>query len=303
MDYYDNVKRAIQFIEKNLKEEICVDDVAREAFCSQFYFTRIFLELTGETPGAYLRKRRLTEAANDIFTGRNIIEVAFDYHFNSQEAFTRSFKEYFSMTPGLYKRNKPSNMGLPKPELKENSIVIKGGKTLMNKEPEIKELQEFKIIGYPYYGIPDRIPEMWQKFEGIYKSIYKKDFYENGKAREKTIAFMFNCSRELNYMISVEADTLDTNIPIEFVGKIIPAATWAFFEVTGEDIDDTMAYAHSEWFPKSGYEYSMCCEMEVRNEGYKGDAKGTFYYCYPIRKRKKSLSAREKNKIKTWVLI
>jgi len=137
MDYYDNAKRAIKFIEENLKEEIYVDDVAREAFCSQFHFTRIFLELTGETPGAYLRKRRLTEAANDILCGRNIIEVAFDYHFNSQEAFTRSFKDYFSITPGLYKRNSHSNTGLPKPELKDNSIFIKGGKTLMNKQPEI----------------------------------------------------------------------------------------------------------------------------------------------------------------------
>lgn len=288
MDYYDNVKRAVLFIEDNLKEEIYVDDMAREAFCSQFHFMRIFLQLTGETPGAYLRKRRLTEAANDILSGRDILEVSLDYRFNSQEAFTRSFKDYFSVTPGLYKRNSSSNAGLPKAELKDNLFILpRGGIIPVNKQPEIKELPEFKIIGYPYYGIPDRIPEMWQKFEKIYKDIYKKDL------REKTCAFIFNCHRELNYMISIEIDTLDKDIPMEFVGKIVPAATWAMFEVTGEDIDETMAYAHSEWFPKSGYEYSMPCEMEIREENFtyyphrQDDATKIFYYCYPITKRSK----------------
>ena len=158
----------------------------------------------------------------------------------------------------------------------------------MNKQPEIKELKEFKIIGFPYYGIPDRIPEMWQKFEKIYKSIYKKDFYENGKAREKTYAFIFNCHREISYMISIEVDTLNKDIPMEFAGKIVPAATWAMFEVTGEDIDETMDYAHNEWFPKSGYEiYSMPCEMEIRMQNYSGDNEDVFYYCYPVKKREK----------------
>ena len=91
-------------------------------------------------------------------------------------------------------------------------------------------------------------------------------------------------------MISIEVDTLDKDIPVEFAGKIVPAATWAMFEVTGENIDDTMAYAHNEWFPKSGYEYSLPCEMEIREQNYtsypyrEGDPKEVFYYCYPIKK-------------------
>jgi AraC family transcriptional regulator len=288
MDYYENVKKAIQFIEDNLKEDIYVEDIAREAFYSQFHFMGIFLELTGETPGAYLRKRRLTEAASDILTGRDILEVAIDYHFNSQEAFTRSFKDFFSITPGLYKTNGSINMGLPKPELKEKlSLTPKGGILPMNKQPKIKELPEFKIIGYPYYGIPDRVPEMWGKFEKIYSEIYKQEL------KEKTCALIFNCHREINYMISIYVDTLDKDIPMQFTGKIVPAATWAMFEVTGEDIDETMAYAHSEWFPKSGYEYSMPCEMEIREENFEYyphrqvDATKVFYYCYPVKKRGK----------------
>ncbi len=282
MDYYKNVRKAIIFIEENLKEDIYIDDMAKEIFYSKFHFCRIFFELTGETPGAYLRKRRLTEAANDILSGKDIIEAAFDYRFNSQEAFSRSFKEYFSVTPGLYKLYGNNNNGLLRPILDNNSILIKQGEIFtMNKKPEIKELPEIKITGFPYYGIPDRIPEMWQKFRMMYADIYKKEL------KEKTYAFIFNCHREISYMISIETETLDKDIPLEFTGKIIPAATWAMFEVTGEDIDDTMAYAQNEWFQKSGYEYSLpSCEMEIRMPNFKFDSKEIFYYCYPVRKRK-----------------
>ena len=244
--------------------------MAREAFYSQFHFTRKFLELKGETPGSYLRRRRLEEAANEILDGTDILQVALDYHFGSQEAFTRSFKAHFQITPGFYR--------------KKGNNIMKGRKTAMEKEPEIRELPEFRLVGFPYYGVPDRIPEIWGKFLKMYKSIYGKQL------TGKTYAFIFNCQRELSYMPSLEVTTLDRDIPLEFTGKIVPAATWAMFEANGEDIDETMAYAHSEWFPKSGYEYSLPhCEMEIRPEGYPYDPPGNtdavFYYCYPVKKR------------------
>jgi len=106
MGYYENViRRAIRFIETNLKEDIRVGDIARGASYSQFHFTRVFMELTGETPGAYLRKRRLEKAASEILAGRDILEAAIDSGFSSQGTFTRSFKTHFRTTPGTYKKS------------------------------------------------------------------------------------------------------------------------------------------------------------------------------------------------------
>ncbi len=105
MDYYESVViRAIHFIEANLKEDIRLDDMAREASYSRFHFARMFTELTGEAPGSYLRRRRLEEAASEILAGGIILDIALDYHFGSQEAFTRSFKTHFLTTPGTYKK-------------------------------------------------------------------------------------------------------------------------------------------------------------------------------------------------------
>ncbi len=115
INYYEKVRKAIAFIEANLKQDINVDNIADEAFYSRYHFTRKFMELTGWTPGAYLRKRRLEEAAKDILAGRDILEIAIDYRFGSQQAFTRSFKEYFRTTPGYYRdmRELPEEEGEP----------------------------------------------------------------------------------------------------------------------------------------------------------------------------------------------
>lgn len=105
MDSYRKIiGRAVHFMKVNLKEDICVDDVARDSGYSLFHFTRIFMELTGETPGSYLRKLRLEEAAREILSGKSLLDTALDYHFGSQEAFTRSFKTHFQKTPGFYRK-------------------------------------------------------------------------------------------------------------------------------------------------------------------------------------------------------
>ncbi|MBN2240795.1 MAG: helix-turn-helix transcriptional regulator [Dehalococcoidales bacterium] len=101
------IGKAARFIRENLKEDISVEDVARKSGYSLFHFTRMFMELTEETPGSYLRKLRLEEAAREILAGKSILETAIDYHFGSQEAFTRSFKSYFKRTPGYYRKTEP----------------------------------------------------------------------------------------------------------------------------------------------------------------------------------------------------
>jgi AraC family transcriptional regulator len=122
INYYEKARKAIDFIEANLKQDISVEKIASETAYSRFHFTRKFLELTGRTPGAYLRKRRLEDAAKEILSGRDILGIALDYRFGSHQAFTRSFKAYFGTTPKLYRDYK--------------LLPMEEGKTTMKKELE-----------------------------------------------------------------------------------------------------------------------------------------------------------------------
>ena len=102
MSYVPNILRAVDYMERNLSRPISVSDIASEAAYSTFHFVRLFKALTGCTPGSYLRRRRLTEAAGELSRSRKrIIEIAMDYQFQSQEAFTRAFKDCFGINPRL----------------------------------------------------------------------------------------------------------------------------------------------------------------------------------------------------------
>jgi len=96
----ERIFQSIQFIESNLKSEITVSDIAQAACCSLYHFIRLFKGVTSNSPKKYLLKRRLTESISDLKnTDKKISEIAFDYHFSSNEVFTRAFKKQFDTAP------------------------------------------------------------------------------------------------------------------------------------------------------------------------------------------------------------
>ncbi len=104
MNYCENIQKSLDFIEQYLKDDIDINTVIRQSGFSTTHFYRIFQALIRETVKDYIRKRRLSEAAIDIVTSdKRIIDIAFDYCFNSQEVFTRAFAQLFGITPGRYR--------------------------------------------------------------------------------------------------------------------------------------------------------------------------------------------------------
>lgn len=101
------LNRAIAYLESNLTQPASVAEAAWRVGYSRYHFTRAFVAITGLTPMAYLRKRRLSEAARQLtHSAKPILEIALDYQFQSQEAFSRSFKQEFGVSPGHYRLQK-----------------------------------------------------------------------------------------------------------------------------------------------------------------------------------------------------
>jgi AraC-like DNA-binding protein len=87
----DAVKRIKDYIAGHIREPITASDVAKAAGYSQFHAARIFKYATGLTPFEYIRRERLTESARALRSDKiRVIDVAFDYVFNSHEGFTRA---------------------------------------------------------------------------------------------------------------------------------------------------------------------------------------------------------------------
>ncbi|OFZ81401.1 MAG: transcriptional regulator [Bdellovibrionales bacterium RIFOXYD1_FULL_53_11] len=102
------VQRMQDYIERHITEPITLIQLARVAGYSPWYSARAFKDLTGTSPFEYIRCLRLSKAALKL-SGENtkVIDVAFDFVFDSHEGFTRAFSKYFGITPKEFRKRKP----------------------------------------------------------------------------------------------------------------------------------------------------------------------------------------------------
>ncbi len=94
-----------------------VGQLAAEAGFSKSHFTRAFRATFGETPGAYLSRRRV-ERAKDLLRAANltVTEVCMLVGFSSLGSFSSRFSELVGMSPSAYQRQQAARGGpLPVP--------------------------------------------------------------------------------------------------------------------------------------------------------------------------------------------
>lgn len=102
------VQRMQDFIKNHITQEITLFILAQAAGYSPWHSARIFKELVGKTPFEYIRSLRLSRAAIKMRDEEvKIIDVAFDFVFDSHEGFTRAFSKEFGMSPKYYSKHTP----------------------------------------------------------------------------------------------------------------------------------------------------------------------------------------------------
>lgn len=102
------VQRMQDYIEAHLDEPITLRQLARAAGYSPYHCARLFREFTGKPPFHYLRARRLTKAAMVLRDEKaRVVDVAFDFVFDSHEGFTKAFSKQFGISPMRYAKETP----------------------------------------------------------------------------------------------------------------------------------------------------------------------------------------------------
>ncbi len=100
------VKKAADYIETHINEDLPLDKIAKALNYSKYYIARIFTEETNCTVYKYIQGRRLTIAAQKLVeTKQPIIEIAYEAHYDSQQAFTLAFRQLYGCTPNVYRKN------------------------------------------------------------------------------------------------------------------------------------------------------------------------------------------------------
>ncbi|TKI05611.1 MDR efflux pump AcrAB transcriptional activator RobA [Martelella alba] len=105
MDQTEIIRGVLSWIEKSLNLPLSLDDVAAKSGYSKWHLQRMFKEATGQAMGAYIRARKLSQASVALrLTSLPILDIALQYHFDSQQTFTRAFRRQFATTPARYRR-------------------------------------------------------------------------------------------------------------------------------------------------------------------------------------------------------
>ena len=102
------VEDMVEWVEHNIENEPTLDRMAADMGYSKFYCSAKFHEHVGMSYKEYVRKRKLTLAADLLLkTDERLIDIAVRYGFSSHEAFTRAFQKSYGYSPSYFRVNRP----------------------------------------------------------------------------------------------------------------------------------------------------------------------------------------------------
>lgn len=108
------LRRARDLIDRAYAEPLDLDAMAREARYSRFHFARAFAAAYGETPRAYLTRRRIERAKTLLRTANlSVTEVCFLVGFSSVGSFSARFHELVGRSPSDYRAEAVAQNGTP----------------------------------------------------------------------------------------------------------------------------------------------------------------------------------------------
>lgn len=96
---------AVSFINNNLARSLLNPDLARLCQMNEDYFIHRFKECMGQTPGEYIRERRVKLAAQKlIFSTDSIEQIASNTGFGSRFYLSRVFTKSIGLSPAAYRK-------------------------------------------------------------------------------------------------------------------------------------------------------------------------------------------------------
>lgn len=142
MNIYKCMNEITKYIEDHIEEKIDYNKLARIIGTNSYTMQRIFALLTNVTLADYIRKRRLSLAAYDLYSKKNtILEIALKYEYENATSFSRAFKKFHGL--------KPSDIKKGSLQFSNFSRIIFDEKKqeYINLKYEIKELPELILYG------------------------------------------------------------------------------------------------------------------------------------------------------------
>jgi AraC family transcriptional regulator len=280
MDHYlPAIHRALACIEEGLTEPLTLEGISRRAGFSLWHFQRIFTAYVGEPLGSYVRRRRLTAAADELRTSkRPILDIALTYQFESHEAFTRAFSAVMQVTPSAFRRNRQLRWLNTRPQLTPADVRFLSQNIIMT--PHIVSSPALHLVGLEARFIGPMSPEA--NNHQVIPQLFTQFFQRRAELPATKDGVTYGACHclppaqrtredELVYLVGVDVPK-GTTVPAGMKVWEVPAATYAIFTHRGPitRIDETYAYIFGTWMPRADYSPVDAPNVE-RYDGRFGD--------------------------------
>ncbi len=179
------VQRMQAFIETHLGEPITLHMLAEAAGYSPWHAAKAFKALTGSSPFEYVRRMRLSAAARRLRDEEvRIVDVAFDFVFDSHEGFTRAFSKEFGVTPQKFTHTqRPIRLFIPENVMKKYLALQKGENKMTEANtifvqvvdrPARKLILKRGIEAKDYYAYCQEVGcDIWEELCNIKQALYE----------------------------------------------------------------------------------------------------------------------------------
>lgn len=267
MRKFDNIKRALIYIDEHLDERIGFEQLADIFHFSPYYFHRMFSVIVGKTIAAHVRDRRLEKSCRLLAdTKKTVLSICMECGFDSAQSFSRAFRSKYGMSPNEYRKRGCFPVLISAEDLIINfTNRLKGG-ILVN--PNLIKKDALLIAGVT--GDGNRTGEIWQEFEKLNNEIgLANKLSDNGY--EIRIHDGIKCDCHVGFAVS------DKNVNPAYTVTELPASRYASFDVyvsRGYGSENT---AMNQWLEANGSEYSEKLlagknyVVEYYDERFKGD--------------------------------
>lgn len=262
MNIMKSFNNTIDYLETVLDDEIDEKKVTLLSGYSYSMFSRLFSILTETTLSEYLRIRRLTEAAIILRdTDEKIIDVAFNFGYESSDSFGTAFKNFHGFTPSEVRNGKPFKL-VSRVQL---ALSVKGGRSM---NITIQKKKAFTVAGVNEQNINSSLcPNVWDK---LYEKYNHDELTKLGEGQSVGICHDVENPSTINYMAGYIIIDVDQARSMDLDVLEVEEAEYAIVELTGsvpECIHNGWKYAMEVFFPEHGYVHSGKPDFEYYYEG------------------------------------
>lgn len=275
MEWLKRMMDAVDYMEEHMQDSLNAAVIARIAYSSVFHFQRMFHMLTGNTVAEYIRKRRLTLAAQELASSKaKVIDVAIKYGYSTPESFSKAFRRVHGIAPSKARKQGAMLKAYPRISFQ---ISLKGDKDM---DYRIIEKEAFTVAGKGIQ-VTTKDGENFKRIPKFWEECCQNGFYEKLCGLTKDDNVLGICMNDFDneiFTYMVAANDVG-KAPKDMTQVKIPALTWAVFESVGampDAIQKVSKRIFGEWFPATSFEHADAPELEVYPPG---DTSAKDYRC------------------------